>query len=272
VIRLGHIVYSNCFPVHARLLEGRELENIDIVRGTPAELNHLLASGAIDVAPCSSIEFARHSADYRILEGLAIASRGPVQSILLETEKPLERLGGQDIAVASASATSAVLLRTLLEKRYDVRARFRWFDQESDTDPFASGASAALRIGDVALLGTAGTGRYLIDLGEAWTDWTGLPFVYAVWQTRLPPARDDELLRLRDLLLESLAWFEANAPDLAERRGREYGVPSERLLAYWRALCYRLDAPAISGLMRFYELAAELGEAPPVRSLSLLPA
>jgi chorismate dehydratase len=272
VIRLGHIVYANCFPVHAQLLEEGESADIQLVRGTPAELNQALAAGDIDVAPCSSIEFARHADRYRILAGLAIASCGPVQSILLETTEPLERLGGRDVAVASASATSVVLLRALLELRHGVVARLRWFDQDLAEDPLATGAAAALRIGDIALRRTSPPERRTIDLGQAWTEWTGLPFVYAVWQTRLGQDRDSELVRLHDGLLASLAWFDANLHALAHAHATEFGLGAEQLRAYWQTLRYRLDDAATAGLLHFYRLAAELGEAPPVAGLSLLPA
>jgi len=272
VIRLGHIVYSNCYPVHAQLLESAESPDVQIVRGTPAELNRALASGTIDVAPCSSIEFARHADRYRILAGPAIASCGPVHSILLESTEPLDRLGKREVAIASASATSVVLLRALLEMRHGVRATLRWFDQDSAEDPLAMGAAAALRIGDIALRRTPPPGRRITDLGQAWTEWTGLPFVYAVWQTRLATDRDTELLRLRDRLLASMDWFDANMHALADQRAAEFGLRAERLRAYWRTLRYRLDDAATAGLLRFYRLAAELGEAPPVEGLSTLPA
>ena len=75
-LRLGHIVYSNCFPVHARLLDVGAPEWIDIVQGVPSQLNALLERGEIDVAPCSSIEFARNADRYRVLPDLVIGVAG----------------------------------------------------------------------------------------------------------------------------------------------------------------------------------------------------
>ena len=57
-IRLGHITYSNCYPVHAGILDGGMDEGIAVTEGVPSFLNGLLDRGEIDVAPCSSIEFA----------------------------------------------------------------------------------------------------------------------------------------------------------------------------------------------------------------------
>ena len=76
MIRLGHISYSNCVPVHALLLE-KTPDDVVLVRDVPSRLNAALAAGEIDAAPCSSIEYARHTSDYRILPGHAIGV-GPV--------------------------------------------------------------------------------------------------------------------------------------------------------------------------------------------------
>lgn len=273
MIRLGNILYSNCYPVHAQLLEpGEPAVDLEIVDGTPAELNRALAAGSIDVAPCSSIEFARHADRYRVLPGPAIASDGPVRSILLETSVPPTELGGRLVAVPSASATSVVLLRILLEMRAGVRPEYRWFDQSETADPIVDGAAAALRIGDVALRREPPAGRQVIDLGEAWKQWTGLPFVFAVWQTRLGPGRDAELQRLAAALDASLDWFEQRIDALASRHARRFGLPPADLAAYWRSLRYRLDGPATSGLLHFYACAASLGEAPAVTGLVRVPA
>jgi chorismate dehydratase len=271
MLRLGHIQYSNCYPVHAALVDGRPPAWLQLRTGVPSALNQALALGEIDVAPCSSIEFARHP-EYRILPGPAIASNGPVRSILLETTVPLEALDGAAVALPTASATSVVLLRALLERRSVVRPRYVWFDQSEGADPIDAGAAAALRIGDVALTRATPRGRRRIDLGDAWTRWTGLPFVYAVWQTRLGPERDEELARLQATLRRSLDFFERQVEGLARERAARFGLEPDVLIDYWSSLRYELGAAEREGLLRFYKLAAELGEAETVSHLRFTPA
>jgi chorismate dehydratase len=268
MIRLGHIDYSNCVPVHAMLLDAAP-PDITLVRGLPAELNRALASGAIDAAPCSSIEFARHSGEYAVLPGLAIGSRGAVHSIILESTRRLCDLGDADIAVPTASATSVVLLRVLLELRYGVRPRLVWYDQGPGVDPVADGAAAALRIGDVALLHEPAPAHHVHDLGAEWTDWTGLPFAFAIWQAG-PQADPVAITRLSALLQQSRAWFAGRAAELAAQYAPGFGLAPARLLAYWSSLRFDLDAPMQEGLLHFYELAARLGEAPPTRTLNIM--
>jgi len=265
VIRLGHIDYANCFPVHARFLAESCPADVEITTGVPADLNAQLAAGSLDVAPCSSIEYARHHTEYRLLPGLSIASDGVVSSIRLESAGPLEALGGGTVCVPTASATSVVLLRILLEQRRGLAPRYRWYRQGEGVDPLDEGAAAVLRIGDVALRRTAPPGRVELDLGEDWTDWTGLPFVYAVWQAR----RDVDtaaLLRLHDRLRDSLDWFGRHAEALAGREAARYGVAPDVLLRYWRSLRYDLDARMQRGLLEYYTRAGRLGE-PAVRGL-----
>jgi len=267
MLRLGHIDYSNCFPVHALLLDQGMPDGITLRVGVPAVLNAELRAGQVDVAPCSSIEFARQAERYRLLPGLVIGSAGPVQSILLEGAAAMEDLDGREVALPTASATSVVLLRILLELRLGVRPRYRWFDQSGEADPVGDGAAAALWIGDRAMLRAERSGRPLTDLGEVWYAWTGLPFAFAVWQTSVGPERDGELRALHGLLLESLAYFEENADALAERHAARFEMTPERLARYWRTLRFRFDAPMQEGLLHFFRLAAELREAPAVSTL-----
>ena len=259
MLRLGHIEYSNCFPVHARLIE-QPSQDIEIVSGVPSALNRALAEGRIDVAPCSSIEYARHAGEYRVLPDFVIGADGAVESILLDSRRPLEELDGAEVALPTASATSIVLLRILLELRLGVKPRYRWFDQDASGAP--SAAAASLRIGDAALLREPSPAEQRTDLGTAWKEWTGLPFAFAVWQTRLDTDRDPDLAALHRALDDSFEYFQRNAAMLAERHAARFGIPAARLLAYWQRLQFRMNEEMLQGLRRFYACAAELQEVP----------
>lgn len=265
-LRLGHITYSNCFPVHARLIDRPRPGDPVLIEGIPSALNERLARGEIDVAPCSSIEFARHAEHYRILPELVIGSRGAVRSILLLSARPPEDLGTGRVALPTASATSVVLLKILLHTRWAARPRFFWFDQANE-DPFALGADAALFIGDVALRPELFPDRTLrFDLGEVWKQETGLPFAFAVWQVRNVSPQDAS--GLLHLLLDSRTYGLERRHELAQRHAHSFGFSPGMLSDYWGQLSFELDAEMEEGLWTFYRLAAELGElpaAPPLR-------
>ena len=266
MLRLGHITYSNCFPVHARLLDHPQPGDPLIVEGIPSYLNRLLERGEIDVAPCSSIEYARHADRYRIIPDLVIGCRGPVRSILLLSNRGPSALGDCTVALPTASATSVVLLKILLREHWKAAPRFVWFNQ-AQQDPFAGGADAALFIGDVALR----PGLYpeiptRLDLGTEWWEHTGLPFAFAVWQAG--SGAPGELDQLHAALIESRGYGLEHAGELAERYADRFGFPAAVLEAYWRGLRYELDPEMIEGLRSFYRRAAdanELTEAPRLR-------
>ncbi|MGH7544971.1 MAG: menaquinone biosynthetic enzyme MqnA/MqnD family protein [Gemmatimonadota bacterium] len=269
-IRLGHIAYSNCVPVHARLLGREPHAGVEVVRGTPADLNRALAAGEVDVAPASSIEFARHPKRYRVLRGLSISSRGPVRTIVLAARAPMRELDERVVAVPTASATSVVLLRALLEVRERVRPRYVWFRQEAE-DPFAAGAAAALYIGDIAAAAGRRARPRAYDLGSEWTQWTGLPFVFALWQTWLGADRDADLDALREILIASRDAALARVVALAAEHATALGWEAAALASYWRSLDYGLDASLLAGLDAFYRLAAEIGEISRVPELRFVP-
>ena len=267
MIRLGHIEYSNCFPLHAELL-AQGHPDIQIVQGVPSELNRALEEGAIDVAPASSIEYARHADRYRVLPEFVIGSRGAVHSILFESTRPIEELNDTRVAIPTASATSVVLLKILLRLKYNVAVRFEWFSQEMWGDPFQTGADAVLWIGDVALRRSFTGTRLVYDLGSEWTDWTALPFAFAIWQTTLASERDAELEPLVQSFRRSRTNFQVNAIELAEQHAETFGVLPQRLARYWKRLCYEFDPAMQEGLLHFYRLAHALGEAPLVERVA----
>ena len=267
MIRLGHIEYSNCFPLHAGLLECA-VPDVEIVPGTPSALNRALAAGEIDIAPASSIEYARHAGRYRVLPDFVIGSRGPVHSILLESICPIEELVNARVAIPTASATSVVLLKILLRLKYNVSTRFEWFTQEDGYDPFQSGAAAALWIGDIALRRSFTAARLIYDLGSEWTEWTKLPFAFALWQTTVSPDREHELEPLIASFDESRARFRDHHAELAAHYATAFGVLPQRLARYWKTLRYDFDAEMEAGLLHFYRLAAALGEAPRVERIA----
>src|SRR5688500_9102253 len=102
MIRLRHIEYSNCLPVHSDLPEEGSPQ-VQLIHGVPSELNRALEAGSVDIAPASSIEYARHADRYRVLPEFVIGSRGPVHSILFESTRPIEELNDTRVAVPTAS-------------------------------------------------------------------------------------------------------------------------------------------------------------------------
>jgi chorismate dehydratase len=258
MLKLGHIVYSNCFPVHAGILNGKIVCPFPIVEGIPSELNRALVEGKIDVSPSSSIEYATNPGKYRILPGLSITSRNAVMSILLESRLPLDELNNKTVALTTASATSVVLLRVILELFTGVNPDFMLYEQGVE-DPYDQ-ADAVLTIGDLAIKRSLSPRfPHTYDLGEIWHRQTGLPFVFALWQVNYRKSMDQDLARLSDILRESKQYGLSRLQELADEQAARFGISAETLLRYWNLFSYDLGSEEQKGLLTYYGYAVELG-------------
>ncbi len=266
MLKLGHIIYSNCFPPHAGIVTGKTRFPFKLVEGIPTKLNRLLYEGAVDVSPSSSIEYARNAGRYLLLPNFSITSRKEVRSIILQSRVPLTELNERVVALTTASATSVILLRILLELHLKVRPRYTTFDQGTD-NPFGS-VDAILFIGDLALK-TKPTEEYpyLFDLGALWHEFTGLPFVFALWHVNHKKNIDKELAVLYDILMQSRSYGLANIPELASAHAERFGLPVRLLIDYWSSFSYYLADDEKKGLRAFYDYAAEIGAIEPVTDL-----
>ncbi len=259
-LTVGHISYLNCAPFFHYLRE--EGFSGPIQPGVPAELNRRLAAGEIDVSPSSSFEYGCHWRRYLLLPGLSISSLGPVQSVLLFTERPLEELRGEEIALTGESATSVNLLKVLLREYYgfsQVPCRV----PEGPVEETLSAGGPALLIGDRALRAarSAKPSMQIYDLGEIWYRQTGLPFVFALWILRREAAemKSREVLDLTAKLGRSrtraLGALETLAAEFPERQW----LGEQGLLDYWRCMSYDLTEAHLEGLRLFFHLCVRHG-------------
>jgi chorismate dehydratase len=237
VIRLGRISYVNMAPVFFRL----EADVEEIV-GVPTELNHRLLEGEVDLAPISSIAYARNAERLRLLPRLCVSSEGAVDSIQLVSRTPPERV--RSIAVTPESATSVVLARVLFP--------------DAEQVPLDEEAEAKLLIGDSALRSAFEDPAPHYDLGRLWTERTALPMVFAVWACPEPVA--EGIVELQDDLVASVRFARAEPERLAHEASGRYGYPAGFLARYFEKLRYSFGPRERAGLHMFFELAREVGE------------
>lgn len=263
-MRLGRISWINCYPVYAAIDGGIVSVDADLISGTAAELNDLLAAGELDVSVVSAVEYARNAAAYHLLPDLAITSDGPVHSVMLFSRRPVHELDGATVLRTASSRTSVLLLELLCKHRWRVRPKFATVRAES-TDLASLGGfphEAVLVIGDAALM-LAADARYpyVADLGSAWKEWTGLPFVFAVWAAR----READHLAVQALhrgLLASRAWGLAHLDELAAMAARHTGIAEPICRAYLDDLDYALSYRHLAGLTDFFRRLAQDGLVP----------
>lgn len=269
--RLGHIRFLNSLPIYYGLVKNGFLHSLDLVNSTPTDLNQKLNAGQLDISAISSIEYLRHHRDLLLLPDLSISADGPVQSITLLSKAPLAELNGRAVALTSASATSHVLTRIILEQRYGTRPSY--FISSSKLDDMLAAADAALLIGDAALHAQlAATDLLVYDLGREWKDLTGKIMVYAVWAVRREfAAQAIELVHELYLALQwSLRYGLEHIEEIAQVAAHWEPLSAQDLAAYFRGLHYSFGQSYQEGLLEFARRAQQLGELAEVPSLEFV--
>ena len=277
-MRVGRIPYINCYPVYGAV--DRHVVSLDgeLVDGVPTALNHAMAAGTLDVSVISAVEYARDAARYLLLPDLAISCDGPVRSVMLFSRRPAESLDAARVLVSRSSMTSVALLRLLFENVWKSTPSFVPADAEiTDLARTKHEAhDARLIIGDAALLLSSGASElaadypYVYDLGAVWKDWTGLPFVFAVWVAqRTTPV--DASLAVHAKLIESRNWGLGHLDQLASQAALATGVTRPVALEYLSGLDYGLRYEHLAGLTTFFGKLAADGHVPD-GSLAFLPA
>ena len=273
MMRLGRISYINGYPVYGALDRGLVDAAARLITGTPTELNALLAAGELDVSVVSAVEYARNAGAYHLLPDLAVSCDGPVRSVALFSRRPVTELDGRTVLVSASSRTSVLLLELLCADVWHVSPRFAEARAEAADLDALHGLphEGVLVIGDAALvLGAAGRYAHRYDLGTAWKQWTGLPFVFAVWAARRE-ARPDQVRAVHEALLTSREWGLAHLELLAAAGSETTGIPVEICYAYLDGLDYALSYAHLAGLTDFFRRLVARGLVPD-GSLSFLTA
>jgi chorismate dehydratase len=248
-LRLGAVGYLNTKPLVYGL--ERQPERFDVRFDVPSKCAALLHAADVDLGLIPSIEYQR--GDYRIVPGIAIASRGPVASVAMFTRTPLAKI--RRIALDTSSRTSAGLLRVLCDERFGVQAEF--VSHGPDLAGMLEVADAGLLIGDPALFTEHDALRLdKYDLGAEWTAMTGLPFVWAFWAGRPGVAAPDDCCALtsaRDAGMRSVSQI-----------ARAYGAGDahrEAVAARYLTefIKFDLGPDHVAALARYYASASRLG-------------
>ncbi|MFB9366543.1 menaquinone biosynthetic enzyme MqnA/MqnD family protein [Kitasatospora sp. NPDC001664] len=273
--RVGHIQFLNCLPLYWGLARTGNLLDLDLSKDTPEKLSDQLVNGALDIGPITCVEYLRHADQLVVLPDIAVGSDGPVMSCVIVSRLPLHELDGKRVALGSTSRTSVRLARLLLEEREGVRPEY--FSCPPDLELMLADADAAVLIGDPALRASLEQapqqGLAVHDLGEMWKEWTGLPFVFAVWAARREYAEShpEVVAAVHRAFLESRDLSLTEAPLVAEQAARWEEFDAPLLERYFtEALDFSLGERQLAGIAEFARrVGHDSGFAPDVQ-LTLL--
>lgn len=250
-LRFGVLSYLNCLPATLALEQGGVGGNsLAVERGTPAELNFMMRTGALDLSVVSVAEYLMNRDLYSPLEGFSLWCDGEVQSVCLFSPLSREELMGPDIlvGVTPESATSVALAEILTGGAKTTP--FQSLEQ-AEEGLVAGLYQAVLLIGDRALEPPAWCARYQKhDLGAWWHDASSYPMTYAIWVARqdLEPAKKMEA---QGLLSQSLAWGESHLQTVLEEGALRSGLTTSRLASYLKRIQYRSSPASQIGFEEF---------------------
>jgi chorismate dehydratase len=248
-IRIGAVNYLNTKPlIHDLPALAPEAE---LILDVPSRLADRLAERTLDVGLIPVIEYFR-AGTYRVVPDIAIASRGPVLSVTLFSRVPWS--GIRRVALDEGSRTSAVLAQILLRARHGLAPEVLPLPLEQNAEEVD--ADAVLLIGDRAMRACLPGFAHAFDLGQEWHDWTGLPFVYAVWAVR----EGVDLGPVADALVEAKRRGCTRIGEIAHREAPLLGLDAgfcRRYLA--NIIHFDLGPREQAGLHHYYMLACQLG-------------
>lgn len=241
---LGTVPYLNAIP----LIRGLD---IDVRKAPPAALERLLNIGEIDLATAPVTTLFAHP-EWRVIPGVAIGTKAAAGSVFLCTRTPeITWENIQSIYLDIESRTSNHLVQVLLACKYG-----RLLESIELVTPLPSpDVEGKLIIGDKALqeCQSPAWSGHIYDLGQEWTEWTGLPFVFACWTT--PHATVDT--KLTEALQQAVS---SNLASLSDWISEIPNFDAVRLQEYFTEnLDYGFEEREQQGLMQFQRYLRELG-------------
>ncbi|MCC6753511.1 MAG: menaquinone biosynthesis protein [Saprospiraceae bacterium] len=179
MFRVASVEYLNSLPFSMALDALQQQGVVRWKREVPSACARLLLEGEVDMAllPVGSLgDFA----DLHLVSRYCIGSTGPVRTVKLFSEVPIDQV--RWIELNPASRTSNLLVQLL--------CRHWWKLDEvvflpGNRDDQPTGPGARLIIGDEAFVAEK-MYPFGFDLCEAWMEWTQRPFAFAIWCARMP--------------------------------------------------------------------------------------
>lgn len=249
--------YLNAKPlIHG--LENRAALALEL--DVPSRLIDRLLAGRVDLALCSIVDYFRHAPQLELVPVGGIACEGATLTVRLFSRVPIEQITA--VHADTDSHTSVLLLRLLLHDLYQLTPELIHYDARRQQaagqaiDP-AHPPQAMLLIGDKVVTDapSATVYPYQLDLGGAWHDLTGRPFLFAAWMKQA----DTKLSDLPHQLAGQLETNLSQIPQIVQHYAADHGWPFDLASQYLgEILRYRLGEAELNALEFFRKRLGEL--------------
>lgn len=230
--RIGAVSYLNTLPLVAGL---ESTEDLDVRLAAPSRLAAMLHDGLVDVALAPVIESQRSPSPVALLPVGMIGSSGETLTVRLFSRRPISET--RRVYADVESRTSVALTRIILNDQFGIDAEIIEFDARKGvarTGDKIEAPETMLLIGDKVVRAGPDAEAYphQLDLGQAWRDLTGLPFVYAIWMC-IEDRLDEPAVRLACAALDHQRRHNQTRLDwLVTQHAGEHGWPSDLAREY----------------------------------------
>lgn len=174
------VSYFNTQPLLLGIEKGDFLSKIELVKDYPAKVAQALIDGQIDIG-LVPVAITPLLSNPHIVSDFCIGTNSKVASVAIFSKVPMEQI--ESLYLDYQSRTSVQLARVLLKDFWKKDIRF--LKAEEGYIQSIEGNTAGVIIGDRALANLTEF-EYVYDLGQAWIEHTGLPFVFAAWMSNQP--------------------------------------------------------------------------------------
>jgi chorismate dehydratase len=245
--RISAVSYLNTKPFIYGLYRSPLADLIQLSLDIPAVCAQKLSDGRTDLA-LAPVAVIPDLDNVHLISDYCIGANGPVRTVCLFSEVPLEAI--THIYLDFHSRTSVALVQVLCREYWQIAPVF--LPASEGFESRIAGTTAGVIIGDRAF-GYHDRFAYVYDLSEAWTEWTGLPFVFAAWMSTRPLPQEF-LHPFNDALRAGIEHI----PELIQILPT---MPVEvDLPAYFRQnIIYTFDAPQKAALERFLGYVRDIG-------------
>ncbi len=249
----SHTVAAVSFLNARPLIDGLgDQLDIEMVTAVPSRLLALLLADSADLALCPVIDYQTSPQELCVVPVGGIGSDGPTHTVRVFSRTPLDEV--ECIHTDGDSRTSVALLQVVLAARYgrvpEIRPLAGW-SSRGDVRP-----DAILLIGDKVVHVDERAERYpcQLDLGAAWKELTGLPFVFATWLAR----RGCDLGELPAALVRCRERNRLRIPEIVA--GQANGWPRELATRYLQSvLRYEIGPRELESMELFWSRCRNLG-------------
>ncbi len=242
---MGAVQYLNTKPLIYGLEKGLMNDQVELIMDYPANIATLLIDDQIDIGlvPVATIPRLK---EHSIVADYGIACDGEVASVCLFSDVPMDEI--TTVLLDYQSRTSVRLARILMKDFWKISPQL--IDTRADFRGQIKGSTAGIVIGDRALEQRKDS-AFVFDLGQAWKELTGLPFVFAAWISNKP---------IQASFIQAFNAANQYGLDRLEEVIAQHPYKTYDLFKYYKKdIDYRLDEEKMKGLKLYLNYLERFG-------------